>query len=411
MSWSRSSVVVIVGCASIAQADVIRTPRIIRPPDDRVDHFATTPALQVIGDSVAAQITTDMLTAHADGSFTIAAPTLAEQFSPLCDGERFGDQPTAASCTATLVGSDILVTAGHCLDENGVRTDLSTIYFVFDYAVRQEGVNPATFSADQVYRATEVLGLANVADTANDWAVVRLDRAVTGRTPVGVRSDGAIAQGQSVVAIGFGAGLPIKFSDNATVQSLVDFGFEADFDIIAGNSGGPIVNPETGLIEAVLSADQGSDDIFQDGACFRSLVCPQDPQCETSFTLLASVMIPEFQAAIRSAIGGGGAGDDDGTDDQGSDDGGTDDDGSDDDTTDDDGEDDDSVADADDDGVEDESDLCDDTADDAEVDDDGCVLEELTTGAGPVCGTIGMIPMLFMLLVTGASRRRYAAAL
>lgn len=379
----RRTVVLIAACAPMAQAEVNRTPRIIRPPDDRADYFATTPALQAIGDSVAAQIGTDMLTANADGSFTVAAQTLAEQYSPLCPGERFGDQPTAASCTATLVGSDIVITAGHCLDENGVRTDLQTIYFVFDYAVKQEGVNPVTFSADQVYRATEVLGLVNVADTANDWAVVRLDRAVTGRTPVGVRSEGVIAQGQSVVAIGFGAGLPIKFSDNATVQAIVDFGFEADFDIIAGNSGGPIVNPETGLVEGVLSSDQGADDIFQDGACFRALVCPQDPQCDASFTLLASVMIPEFQTAIRDAIGGGGAGADD--DDAAGDD------------------------DEDGDGVSDDIDVCGESPEGVEVDDDGCELEELTTGAGPVCGTIGMIPMLFMLLVTGTARRRSSA--
>lgn len=292
-----------------------RSPRIIRPPDDRADYHATTAALQQIGEAVCAQITTDLLVDNGDGTFTINAGTLADNFSPLCNGERFGDQPTAASCTATLVGPDVLITAGHCLDDNGVRTDLSTILFVFDYAIKQEGVFPATFTADQVYRATEILGLANVENTANDWAVLRLDRAVTGRTPVAVRSSGAIAQGQSIVAIGFGAGLPMKFSDNATVQRLVDFGFEADLDIVEGNSGGPIINAETRVIEAVLSADQGITDYFQVGNCFRARVCPQDPECDDSFTLLASVMTAEFQSTMRNAIGGAGGGDgDNGTD-------------------------------------------------------------------------------------------------
>jgi len=288
------------------------TPRIIRPPDDRLDYFATTPTLQTIGNSVAAQIGTDSLTDNGDGTFTINSGTLASDFSPLCAGERFGDQPTAASCTATLVAPDVLITAGHCLDDNGTRRDLSTFYFVFDYDIKQAGVNPSTFNNDQVYRASSIIGLSNVGDTADDWAVVRLSRAVTGRTPVGVRTSGAIAVGQSVVAIGFGEGLPMKFSGNATVQALVNFGFTADFDIIEGNSGGPIINADTGLIEGVLSSDMPIEDYHQANGCFKATVCPGDPGCDGSFTLLSSVMTTAFQTTIQNAIsgtaGGGGGG-------------------------------------------------------------------------------------------------------
>ena len=380
--------------AALAHADVDRTPRIIRPPDDRADYFATTAMLQAIGDSVAAQMGTDALTENADGSFTIVDGTLADQYDPMCNGERFGDQPNAASCTATLVGPDVLITAGHCLDENGTRVDLNTIYFVFDYAVKQNGVYPSTFTADQVYRGIEILGLANVESTANDWAVVRLDRTVTGRTPVGVRSTGAIAPGQAIVAIGFGAGLPMKFSDNATVQVLVDFGFEADLDIIEGNSGGPIINAETGLIEAVLSADQAIDDYFQDGDCFRATVCPEDPDCDNGFTLLASVMTLEFQDTIRTAIGGGGGNGDPADPNDPNNNGGT-------------------EGDEDLDGVPDEEDFCPDTPEGTEVDLDGCGPDDLLdegddggSGAPTGCGVFGLIPIIFLTLSLMLMRRR-----
>lgn len=280
-------------------------PRIIRPPDDRTDYFAASAMLQQIGDSVCAFISTDSLTANNDGTFTLNSSTLADDFDPLCAGERFADQPTAATCTATLIAPDVVITAGHCLDENGVRTSLDTFRFVFDYAVRADGVNPSTFTADQVFRGAEILGLVNVADTANDWAVVRLDRAVTGRTPVSVRSSGSIAVGQRVVAIGFGAGLPIKFSGNATVQTIVENGFEGDFDIVAGNSGGPIVDATTGVIEGVLSADLAVDDYHQEGDCFKATVCPGDSICTPGFTSIASVTISEFQSTIQTALGTG----------------------------------------------------------------------------------------------------------
>ena len=294
--------------AAVNLADGGVRPRIIRPPDDRKDYFASSAMLQGIGDSVCAFVSNEALTDNGNGMFTINAATLADDRSPLCAGEPFGDQPTAANCTATLIAPDVLVTAGHCLDDNGVRTDLSTFYCVFDYAVRQEGVNPSMFTADQIVRASEILGLVIVADTANDWAVVKLERAITSRTPVPVRSNGTVAVGEGLVAIGFGAGLPMKFSDNSTVQTIVDFGFEADMDIIEGNSGGPIINAMTGTIEGVVSSDLAADDFYQDGACFRATVCPQDPICTEGFTLLASVMIPDFQTAIQAAIGSSGTG-------------------------------------------------------------------------------------------------------
>ena len=287
-------------------------PRIIRPPDDRTDYFASSEMLRGIGDSICAFMAADTLTDNGDGTFTINPGTLADQFDPLCGGERFGDQPTAANCTATLIAPDILVTAGHCLDENGVRTAFDTFFFVFDYAVRTAGVNPSTFTTNQVYRGAEILGLVNNADTANDWAVVRLDRPVSGRTPVPVRSSGSVVVGQSLVAIGFGAGLPMKISGNATVQGLVENGFEADFDIISGNSGGPIVDATTGMIEGVVSSDLDVEDYHQEGGCFRATVCPEDAICTPGFTTLASVMIPEFQTAIQTAVGTGGT-DGDGT--------------------------------------------------------------------------------------------------
>ncbi len=373
----------------VSLVDGASRPRIIRPPDDRTDYFASSAMLRGIGDSVCAFIAADMITDNGDGTFTINPGTLAEQFNPLCAGERFADQPTAANCTATLIAPDILVTAGHCLDEKGVRTAFDTFYFVFDYAVREAGVNPSTFTTNQVYRGTEVLGLVNEENTANDWAVVKLDRVVTGRTPVAVRSSGSVTVGESVVAIGFGAGLPMKFSGNATVQGLVENGFEADLDIVAGNSGGPIVDATTGMIEGVLSSDLDVEDYHQAGACFRATVCPGDAICTEGFTSLASVMISQFQSTIQTALGTsgtGGAGD-------GTGDGAT------------------ADNDADGDGVIDANDRCANTPADTVVDENGCEINDGGAGgngggvARSPCGGLGMIPLMLTMLGLAWMRR------
>jgi len=351
--------------------------------------------LQGIGDAVCAQVPSNALTDNGDGTYAINAGTLGSDYNPLCDGERFGDQPTAAECTATLVAPDVLITAGHCLGQ-GMQTDLNGMYYVFDYAVKQAGVNPSTFTGDQVYRASQILGyFLGDGDSANDWAVLKLDRAVTGRTPASVRSSGSISVGQSVVAIGFGAGLPMKFSDNATVQGLIDFGFEADFDIIGGNSGGPIINADTGMIEGVLSADQGIDDYMDNGTCFHATVCPGDAGCDNSFTVLASIMIDDFQTAVQNAIAGSGTGGGDtgGGDTGGGDTGGGDTGGG-------------TAGDADGDGVADEFDFCENTPAGAQVDIDGCEIIDGGGGGLAPCGALGFIPVLFMTMGLTLFRRR-----
>ena len=48
----------------------------------------------------------------------------------LCLGERFAHDPTAASCTATLIADDVVVTHGDCVRS---QADCANARFVFNY--------------------------------------------------------------------------------------------------------------------------------------------------------------------------------------------------------------------------------------------------------------------------------------
>lgn len=303
----RAACGVLIGFAAfVFPAQVIAQkppPTIIRLPDDRMDYFQVSAELQAVGNSICAMIPRTIMTANADGTFTLNAPLLSQERAPWCPGEPFGNQPAAADCSVTLVGPNIVATAGHCFENNAmVVQPLNTWYFVFDYIMRDATTIPTTFTADQVYTGAEILGRVNVANTANDWAVVRLDRVVTGRTPVGFRRDGMAAAGLQVVTIGFGAGLPMKFSGNSTIQSLIQFGFEADLDIIEGNSGGAVIDLNSRTIEGVISNDLAVSDFFMDGNCNRATRCPGDAICQVGFSQVCAVTVAEFQNALRAAL-------------------------------------------------------------------------------------------------------------
>ena len=61
--------------------------------------------------------------------FKMSSTTLKE-YTNLCEGERFGDEPSIATCTGFLIGEDLLATAGHCM--TGPATCASSAW-VFDY--------------------------------------------------------------------------------------------------------------------------------------------------------------------------------------------------------------------------------------------------------------------------------------
>jgi hypothetical protein len=88
--------------------------------------------------------------------------------------------PRVSSCSGTLIGADLFLTARHCLNDSGHR-DLNSSSVTFDYACACDGSKPG----GHVTRFFRVLGeaVSGSAPTGvnppstTDWVVVRLDAA------------------------------------------------------------------------------------------------------------------------------------------------------------------------------------------------------------------------------------------
>ena len=98
--------------------------------DDRLDLYDVTDTVHYdIAAATAAMLPPRALKKAMDGSYEISAQTLEDQ--GICKSERFSQQPTAAYCSGFLVGEDLLVTAGHCIEN---ANDCSNYKWVFDYS-------------------------------------------------------------------------------------------------------------------------------------------------------------------------------------------------------------------------------------------------------------------------------------
>lgn len=223
--------------------------KVVYGVDDRKDIFESNNALyKTLAQSTAAMISSGQLEEREDGMVEITGTTLEED--GICSTARFAKQITAANCSGFLVGDQYLVTAGHCIES---LSDCSRYSWVFDYANTTEEKKTHVVAKNAVYTCTEIISRALDRATDNDFALVKLDRKVEGRTPLKFRTSGKIADKAGLVVIGHPSGLPSKIADGAAVRANKNsYYFQATLDTFGGNSGSAVFDAKTGVVEGIL---------------------------------------------------------------------------------------------------------------------------------------------------------------
>ncbi len=179
-------------------------------------------------------------------------PSLGTQHN-LCEEEPFREQPLLSTCSAWLAAPDLVVTNAHCLPE---PTDCASTSIVFDYMVDKDGKAPGTLPKESVYHCNRVLAWDHSERCAVDYAVIQLDRNVTGRQPLPLRTAGGPTSSQSLAAIGHPFGLPQKIAGNGALTYNKRTSFATTNDIIEGSSGSPLLNEATGVVDGMTTCGE-----------------------------------------------------------------------------------------------------------------------------------------------------------
>ena len=190
----------------------------------------------------------------------------------LCSTERFHDQSTGAFCSGSLIGPDLIMTAGHCVED---QRSCEETAFVFDFRYDNAKTPPTTAKAGNVYRCKKLVRSQVDSGRGADFAIVQLDRKVTGRKPLAYRTKGEVQNGESLAIIGHPAGLPLKMAGGAKVRNTIfDKFFVASLDSYGGNSGSAVFNVKTKKVEGILV--RGEMDYVYKGPCRVSHRCTDD---------------------------------------------------------------------------------------------------------------------------------------
>src|SRR5918999_1641712 len=237
--------------------------------DDRRDTYELSGQDLEDSDSVVALFHSSRVYDLWDGTSALLANKYGEDCN-LCPSERFREQPIGSFCSGVLVAPDIIATAAHCIQD----MNIADIRFVFGYQMRDTDTPELIINKSDIYQGVEVIAWQLDRNTGADWALIRLDRLVVNHRIAKIRERGTVSDGQAIHIIGFPMGLPSKFAGGGTVrENRYRAVFVENLDAYPGNSGSPVFNSTTHVVEG-LQVRGKKDSFVKQGECFVSRVCP-----------------------------------------------------------------------------------------------------------------------------------------
>lgn len=273
---------------SILAYGQILKPRVIYNTDTRQEILSESPAeiMHFIQKRTLAVVHSANLFTQPTGQILIMPKHYGRAFK-LCENERFYNQPSLARCTASIIGKNLILTAGHCISEDNCRFTR----FIADFVLEADGSNPIRTSADKIFSCKNIIYENDSPEL--DMAIVQIDRDFS-ESPL-MLAEQQLTTLDEILAVGFPSGLPMKSSGLGPIRKVSSNKINAELETYGGNSGSPIFKKNSSLVEGILVAGEDDFVLSEKENCYRSNVC-------TSSTCIGEDIISA--QAIRSILTG-----------------------------------------------------------------------------------------------------------
>jgi V8-like Glu-specific endopeptidase len=235
--------------------------------DDRKDIYEASlnPKERELANAVAVRVKASGTQTLPDRSIDLK-PTPLKALYKTCDGERFENQPLVGGCTGFLIGPDLLATAGHCVKSDEI---CKQYLWVFGYMLDTKDKDVSRSKPWDVYQCSKIerISLRKPGTDYLDYAVIRLDRPVTGRAPIPLTGTDARV-GHKVKMIGHPLGMPMKVTgdDKSIIRTTESdraghIFWSTNLDGFTGNSGSPVFREEDqSLVGIFVYGDKDFDE-------------------------------------------------------------------------------------------------------------------------------------------------------
>lgn len=178
--------------------------------------------------------------------------SLKDRYGATYNG-KFAEDPTPCQATAFLVGKDLVLTAGHCINESNFKK----LKLVFGLQMAQpttaKKFNKQKLLATRVYEIIEVISLNTFREPGAervqdvDWSLCKINRSVEDVDPLEIGEDEDLAISKKICTIGHPDGLLLQISSGA-ISAISDQIFFSPITGFKGTSGSPAIDLLTGKI-------------------------------------------------------------------------------------------------------------------------------------------------------------------
>lgn len=246
--------------------------RLLVTPDSPVSAWSQAAAVAVLSGNI---------TERDDGKFDLDIPRLEDSF---CKDQKFVKNPSMSyACSGFLVGPDLLVTAGHCVVNTGETRNEKEMYcdvylWMFDYRADQKGQTKIKgLDKNQLYGCKEIIyAVKDEKAPFRDFALIRLDRPVEGRTPYRLQTK--IQEKERVSMFGHPLGLPLIYSFDAFVleNDPAYQTFITNLDAFEGNSGSVVLNSKLEAVGILVGGTPAVSYYNDKKNCYRYNQCDKN---------------------------------------------------------------------------------------------------------------------------------------
>jgi V8-like Glu-specific endopeptidase len=167
------------------------------------------------------------------------------------------------------------MTAGHCIK---TEADCANTKLVFGFKAAAAGdTGASSIAKGEVYSCSSIVKQNVDAGRGADYALIKLDRKVTGHYPLAINRSGVIEKRIEIFVIGHPSGMPVKVAAESKVRDASKTGyFVADLDTFGGNSGSAVFNLATYKIEGILVRGANDYVYSSEAGCYTAALFPQD---------------------------------------------------------------------------------------------------------------------------------------
>ena len=274
---------------NLAGTKLVVTPKVIYGVDNRREIYEAPGVFQQLAKSTVTLVRSDQIVeGPKENHFKLIGPSFWAKES-LCKDEPFREQKMVAQCSAFLIAPDIVATAGHCIrDEHHCKT----LAFVFDVGMSSDDFD-YQIPKSNFYSCGELIERVEDSGTKVDYALIRLNKKVSDRTPLKYRTSGKVMSGSEMAVIGHPYGIPKKFTDNGfIIQNNHPAYFSADLDTYSYNSGSPVINVDTYEVEGILVRGEADFEYDEVEKCNRSRICNSSTCNGEEVTRMSVIKVP-----------------------------------------------------------------------------------------------------------------------